>query len=389
MDVKQVQSIIESFNAQLKADLVSVGSSVSSAIRCFTSTGIYPLDAAMGGGIPHGRMTEILGPYGAGKSTLMETILGNNQKAGGTSGVILAESAMDETRARNMGVDVQSLLELKPPVLEVGFTLIATMLIKLRAAREDLVKKAIEKKEDPSTIPDTRILLAWDTLSQHRSLEEYVDEDTVVQKGMTFADIKNMSYGMGQMYRPRAVRAGLRKVTEEVKKSACALVFLNQTQGMGTDAYPETSGIGDGVKYAASTRLLLWPGFNKSACTKYRDENNKIIGQMVQAVVIKCRLRRPFSSINVYLNYDYGYDNKLTTFEFLKNLQLNDRPPVIYTAGGWVKIVDRSGTEHSIRSADFSRFVDDNPDIMPWFEECCYEYFKSPDLVHQSAEVPE
>ncbi len=50
------------------------------------STGSLPLDLALGvGGVPRGRITEIYGPEGAGKTTLALSVIAHAQQHGGTA----------------------------------------------------------------------------------------------------------------------------------------------------------------------------------------------------------------------------------------------------------------------------------------------------------------
>ena len=46
----------------------------------FIATGIDPLDYYLGGGIPVGRLTEVAGGYGTGKSSFASQMLGRSQK---------------------------------------------------------------------------------------------------------------------------------------------------------------------------------------------------------------------------------------------------------------------------------------------------------------------
>ena len=59
-------------------------------------TGILPLDVALGiGGVPRGRVIEIFGPEGGGKTTLALHILAEAQRNGGYVAFIDAELALD------------------------------------------------------------------------------------------------------------------------------------------------------------------------------------------------------------------------------------------------------------------------------------------------------
>ena len=75
------------------------------------STGSISLDRAIGvGGIPRGRITEIFGPEGSGKTTLCQHIVSNAQKDGLLCAYIDMEHALDPSYAAKCGVDTDNLL---------------------------------------------------------------------------------------------------------------------------------------------------------------------------------------------------------------------------------------------------------------------------------------
>ncbi|MBL0169974.1 MAG: hypothetical protein IPP90_04455 [Gemmatimonadaceae bacterium] len=47
------------------------------------ATGIAPLDAALGGGIPRGRITEVVGALGVGKTALLRQVVSRVLRTGG------------------------------------------------------------------------------------------------------------------------------------------------------------------------------------------------------------------------------------------------------------------------------------------------------------------
>src|SRR5918999_6502815 len=74
-------------------------------------TGSLALDIALGeGGIPRGRIVEIFGPEGSGKTTVSLHIIAEAQRQGGITAFIDAEHALDPTYARSLGVDIDELL---------------------------------------------------------------------------------------------------------------------------------------------------------------------------------------------------------------------------------------------------------------------------------------
>jgi recombination protein RecA len=78
-------------------------------------TGSLALDHALGvGGLPKGRITEVYGPEGVGKTTLSLSVLAQAQRSGGTSMFIDTEHALDLAWAVTAGVDPHRLLLCRP-----------------------------------------------------------------------------------------------------------------------------------------------------------------------------------------------------------------------------------------------------------------------------------
>jgi recombination protein RecA len=95
------------------------------------STVILALDAALGvGGVPRGRITEIYGPEGAGKTTLALSVIAQAQRAGGSACFIDAEHALDLAWVARVGVDLERLVVCRPEhgeqALEVASLLIGS-----------------------------------------------------------------------------------------------------------------------------------------------------------------------------------------------------------------------------------------------------------------------
>jgi recombination protein RecA len=78
-------------------------------------TGSLALDLALGvGGIPRGRITEIYGPEGAGKTTLALSVIAQAQAAGGSAAYIDTEHALDPHWAATTGVHLSRLVLCQP-----------------------------------------------------------------------------------------------------------------------------------------------------------------------------------------------------------------------------------------------------------------------------------
>src|SRR5256885_1555616 len=78
-------------------------------------TGALALDVALGiGGIPRGRIVEVYGPEGSGKTTVCLHIIAEAQRQGGIAVFIDAEHALDPTYSRTLGVNIDELLVSQP-----------------------------------------------------------------------------------------------------------------------------------------------------------------------------------------------------------------------------------------------------------------------------------
>lgn len=76
---------------------------------------IHPtLDAALGGGIPRGRITEVYGPEGAAKTTIGLWACASAQADGQVALFVDTEHALDLGWARRCGVDTDALLVSQP-----------------------------------------------------------------------------------------------------------------------------------------------------------------------------------------------------------------------------------------------------------------------------------
>src|SRR5437870_13908350 len=93
-------------------------------------TGSMALDIALGvGGIPRGRIVEVFGPEGSGKTTVCLHIIAEAQRHGGIAAFVDAQHALDPTYARELGVNIDELLVSQPDSGEQALE-IADMLVR-------------------------------------------------------------------------------------------------------------------------------------------------------------------------------------------------------------------------------------------------------------------
>src|SRR3990167_5002148 len=112
-----------------KGSIMKLGEAGSRLSVDVIPTGSLGLDLALGvGGLPRGRVVEIFGPEGGGKTTLALHVIAEAQKKGGAAAFVDAEHALDPKRAHGIGVKLEDLLLSQPDngeqALEIAETLI-------------------------------------------------------------------------------------------------------------------------------------------------------------------------------------------------------------------------------------------------------------------------
>ena len=133
------------------------------------STGSLALDLALGvGGLPRGRIVEIYGPEGSGKTSLSLHVIAEAQKSGGLVSFIDAEHALDPAYAKALGVDIDNLLVSQPDTgeqaLEIADTLVRSGAMDVVVV--DSVAALVPRAELEGEMGDTHVGLQARLMSQ-------------------------------------------------------------------------------------------------------------------------------------------------------------------------------------------------------------------------------
>jgi recombination protein RecA len=275
------------------------------------STGSLTLDVALGiGGLPRGRVVEIYGPESSGKTTLTLQVIAECQKAGGTAAFVDAEHALDPQYAGNLGVNVEDLLVSQPDTGEQALE-ITDMLVRSGAVDIvviDSVAALTPKAEIEGDMGDTHVGLQARLMSQ-----------------------------------------ALRKLTGNINRSNCMVVFINQIRmkiGVMFGS-PETTSGGNALKFYSSIRLDI----RRIGALKKGDE---IIGNQTRVKVVKNKMAPPFKQAEFEILYGKGISREGEIIELGVEHNLIDKAGAWYSCNG-----DRIGQgKENVR-----QYLKDHPEL--------------------------
>ncbi len=229
-------------------------------------TGSLALDHALGvGGIPRGRVTEVYGPEGVGKTTLALSVLAQAQQAGGTGVFVDAEHALDLGWAATCGVDTHKLLLCRPGSGEQALQ-VASLLI-------------------ASGEVDALVIDSVAALVPQAELDGKIGEH--------FAGVQ-----------ANLLSQALRKLAGQIARANAAVVVTNQLrQRAGVAGTPTYTAGGRALGYYASVRLHL---HQPSSIT----DRDRVLGTRVRAQVVKNKLARAWQACELELHADHGLSSE-------------------------------------------------------------------------------
>ncbi len=249
-------------------------------------TGSLALDHALGvGGIPRGRITEVYGPEGVGKTTLALSALAHAQEAGGIGLFIDTEHALDLAWAATAGVDTHSLLLCRPEsgeqALQVASLLIGSGAVDVVVI--DSVAGLVPQAELAGPIGDQHPGAQANLLSQ-----------------------------------------ALRKLAGQIARAHVAVVATNQLrQRAGTPGQALYTAGGRALGYYASVRLHLHQPRSVT-------EQNRVVGSRVRVQVTKNKLAPAWQACELEVHGDHGLSAEAGLLDLGLDVGL------LGQRGGWV-----------------------------------------------------
>jgi recombination protein RecA len=262
------------------------------------------------GGVPRGRVTEIYGPEGSGKTTVCQHIVAEAQRMGGVAAFIDMEHALDPVYAARCGVNVDELYISQPDTgeqaLEIAEALVRSGAVDVIVV--DSVAALVPRAEIEGEMGDS-----------HPGLQA------------------------------RLMSQALRKLSGVIKSSNTAMVFTNQLrQKIGVMfGNPETTSGGMALKFYASVRLDI----RRIQAIK---AGGDVIGNRTRVRVKKNKVAPPFRECEFDIMYDEGISKEGDVLDLGVEMELIEKRGSFYSYNGERLAQGRENAKQVLR---------ENPDL--------------------------
>lgn len=223
-------------------------------------------------GLPCGKIIEVYGPEGHGKSTLALKLMEATQRVGGNAALVDSEHAFNREWAKINGVDINKLA-----VMTVGMGGLQEVLEKIEVY---VVTARSADKKAPITV-------VWDSVAGTPTAEELSGDWETTLIGI----------------QARALSRGLRRLMQSLANNEATLICINQVRDkvgfVGFGAEKETTPGGRALKFAASVRL-------KVVRTRYIKRGDVKVGIQCKAINVKNKCSLPFKDGEFVILSDGG-----------------------------------------------------------------------------------
>ncbi len=276
------------------------------------STGSLTLDIALGiGGLPKGRVVEIYGQEGSGKTTLAMHVLAEAQRMGGTAAFVDAEHAFSAEYGNQLGMNLDELLVSQPDTGEQALEIVDTLVSS--GALDAIVVDSVA-----ALVPSAE--LEGDMGATHVGLQA------------------------------RLMSQGLRKLAGHTSDGGTLVVFINQIREKIGVMFgnPETTPGGRALKFWSSVRLEV----RRRETLK---SGTDVIGSRTSVKVVKNKVAPPFRNAEFDIIFGRGISRAGCVLDEGVNLEILEK------AGSWFSYGEErlgQGRENSVA------YMEANPDLL-------------------------
>lgn len=279
------------------------------------------VDKVLGGGFPFGRMIEVAGNPGGGKSTLAFHVARVATSLNCIVVLIDVEGTADKERLAHLGIDISKVM-VKQPDLSSGVSLTV-----------EEIGRTVEQCLEvfTSKYPGVPVIFVWDSVGITPSQVE-LDKD----------------YGEQNVgARAKAITQFVTKVAPQITESKAMLIGINQVRddigGNPMFAVTKVPG-GKAWEHYASIRLLVQA---KAAIKKGQEKIGHILGIKVN----KSKVSRPFQTALGYLISDNGLDYEYNIAKMAEEEKL------LNVVGQSYEYIDRNGEIHKMKKENFIEWL--------------------------------
>lgn len=329
----EIDSLIAEVNKKYKTEIIRKASDLKDIE--FIPYSSPQMNYLTRGGVPVGRMIELVGLPQSGKTTTALDIIANYQKKYDRYVVYLdAENTMDKEWGMTLGVNWDTVILIQPES-EYGETLLEMLLDYIKSGKVGMV---------------------------------VLDSAPFIQpKAVCDKDLDDKSYGGNSAL----MKAFCDKVVPLCKKNECTFLMLNQIrENIGNPYKPFKIPCGTALAHACSQ--IIW--FTKGALLddKYKEVSSSYsnpIGNLVGAKMEKNKVTRNDRRLGTYtLNYSSGVDALKDTLDMGVVLG------IIVQSGAWYKVIKSDGTEAKMQGfSGVQDFYYNDIDELEYLKEQVYK----------------
>lgn len=275
------------------------------------STGSIALDAALGaGGLPYGRIVEIIGPESCGKSTLCAHIIANAQKEGKRCLYIDMEHSVSGDYISKVGVSLEDMIISQPMNGEAA----------LEIAHQMIKSKGI----------DVIVIDSVASLVPKAEVEGAIGDQSVARLA-------------------RLMSQALRMLVPIAETHNCLVIFTNQIRmnpgAMGGSG--EEGPGGKALRFYASVRLDL---------RRIKNDKDEELSR-TKIKVLKNKIGKPFQEIQVDLVWGEGFGKIGEIVDIAEELGIIERN------GSWYKMPGKEGTNLAQGRSNLIEVLRDNTEM--------------------------